>query len=291
MSVEPEHLRIEANNLGFSALAWGEPGAPLALCLHGYPDTAWTWRHLGPHLAAHGWRVVAPFTRGYAPTELASDDDYSVAAQARDALALHSALGGDERAALIGHDWGALAAYNIAAHAPYRFRRVVTMAVPPPWLLAAALRGPGALPLLARQLRNSWYTMFNQLPGLAERAQGKLIPKLWRDWSPGFDADEDVRHVFAALDGRARRRAALRYYRCAADPRASRQLSQPGRQPVLFLHGQRDGCFSPALCRRVLPLLTGQSRGESIEGAGHFLQVERPAVVNDLITDWLEAAS
>jgi hypothetical protein len=64
----PAHLSVSASGVRFGALAWGDPGAPLALLVHGYPDTAWTWRHVRPHLAERGWRAVAPFTRGYAPT-------------------------------------------------------------------------------------------------------------------------------------------------------------------------------------------------------------------------------
>src|SRR4051812_50219090 len=105
--MNPERFGVRANGIEFGVLAWGDPNGPLALCLHGFPDTPWTWRELGPHLAERGWRVVAPFTRGYAPTELAPDDDYSAAALAQDAIALHAALKGDDRAALIGHDWGA----------------------------------------------------------------------------------------------------------------------------------------------------------------------------------------
>jgi pimeloyl-ACP methyl ester carboxylesterase len=191
VAVTPEQIRIDANGLTFAALRWGAPEAPLALCLHGYPDTPWTWRHLGPHLAERGWRVVAPFTRGYAPTDLAPDDDYSLVAQSQDAIALRDALGGDDRAVLIGHDWGAAAAHYVTHEAPGHFRRVVTLAVPP---MAAALdpaRSPRTWRMWGRQLRKSWYMGFNQLPVLAEGGQDTLIPKLWAAWSPGFDAGED----------------------------------------------------------------------------------------------------
>src|SRR5262249_26351636 len=60
----PEHLSVSASGLRFGALAWGDPGAPLALLVHGYPDSAWTWRHIGPYLAERSWRAVAPFSRG-----------------------------------------------------------------------------------------------------------------------------------------------------------------------------------------------------------------------------------
>jgi pimeloyl-ACP methyl ester carboxylesterase len=87
----PEQLSVSASGLRFGALAWGDPDAPLALLVHGYPDTAWTWRHLGPYPAERGWRAVAPFTRGYGPTDLAPDDSYLIADQAADLLALSNA--------------------------------------------------------------------------------------------------------------------------------------------------------------------------------------------------------
>src|SRR5690606_35104397 len=96
---------IEANGLSFGYLAAGGEG-PLALCLHGFPDSAHTWRHLLPELAAAGYRAVAPFLRGYAPTAVPADGYYQSGAVATDANALHDALGGDGDAVLIGHDWG-----------------------------------------------------------------------------------------------------------------------------------------------------------------------------------------
>jgi len=75
---DPEVLTLDLPHLRVSALAWGPPDGRLALCLHGFPDTAWTWRHVGPILAAHGYRVVAPFSRGYAPTAIPDDGDYHI---------------------------------------------------------------------------------------------------------------------------------------------------------------------------------------------------------------------
>ena len=182
---QAETLRIPVADMTFTALAWGPVDGPLALCLHGYPDTARTWRHLGPELAAQGWRVVAPYTRGYAPTELAPDRGYGVGALARDALALRGALAGDEPAALIGHDWGAVTAYLAGSYAPGAFRKIVTMAVAPGPVLLAPLGSPrrliAELPLILRQLGMSWYMFFQLLPGISERALPRVIPKLWAD--------------------------------------------------------------------------------------------------------------
>src|SRR5689334_17899918 len=187
--MQPETLRVRAGDVTSGALAWGPSDGPLALCLHGYPDTARTWRWLGPVLAERGWRVVAPYTRGYAPTDLAPDGAYQLGALARDALALRDALGGDGRAVLIGHDWGAATAYLAGAHRPAAFARIVTLAVAPGPALASPMASPHALArdvgLVARQLRMSWYMFFQLLPVISERSLPRLIPKLWRDWSPG----------------------------------------------------------------------------------------------------------
>src|SRR5580698_10100583 len=123
-----EQTTVEANGLSFGVLTCGDSG-PLALCLHGFPDSAHTWRHLLPELAAAGYRAVAPWTRGYAPTVVASDGDYSAVTRAADANALHDALDGDSDAVLIGHDWGATTTYAAGALAPERWRRLVAIAV------------------------------------------------------------------------------------------------------------------------------------------------------------------
>src|SRR4051812_49479551 len=102
-----EH-RVTANDLEFAYLACGDRG-PLALCLHGFPDSAWTWRHLLPALADAGFHAVAPWLRGYAPTAVPADGRYQTGALATDANALHEALGGGEAGVIIGHDWGAMA--------------------------------------------------------------------------------------------------------------------------------------------------------------------------------------
>src|SRR5262252_8591367 len=106
---------VLANDLEFGILEAGS--GPLALCLHGFPDSAQTWRDLLPELADAGFRAVAPFMRGYAPTAVPADGRYQMGVLAADAIALHEALGADERAVIVGHDWGAGAAHGAAAAA------------------------------------------------------------------------------------------------------------------------------------------------------------------------------
>ena len=271
-------IRTHANGIDFAALAWGPDDGPLALCLHGYPDTAQTWRHLGPHLAERGHRVVAPYTRGYAPTSLAPDGRYGLDRLARDAAALRTALGGDERAVLIGHDWGAATAYAAAGE----FRRIVTLAVAPGPAIRAVLKHPRAG---LRQARMSWYMAFQQVPGLSERALPRLIPRLWRDWSPGYDARDDVPAALAAIGSGEHATAALRYYRHSRFP------GDVPSVPTLYLHGERDGCQLPDGVAHAQGLLPPGSRAEVVADAGHFLHLERPADVNARIAAFLDEGS
>jgi pimeloyl-ACP methyl ester carboxylesterase len=282
--------RVAANGIDFAYLEAGS--GPLALCLHGFPDTAWGWRHLLPALAGAGYHAVAPFMRGYAPTSLAADGRYQIGALAEDANALHDALGGDDRAVIIGHDWGAMATYGAAALAPDRWRRVVAAAVPPlPSLAEAMLTYP--------QLRRSWYMFFFQNP-LAELAVGlndlEFVAHLWQDWSPGHDGSEDMAHVRDSLGEHENLMAAIGYYRAMFQPElqvpelqaAQDACSAPTPQPTLYLHGRDDGCMGSDLVGRALDYLPAAgSRAEIVEGAGHFLQVERPDVVNALILEHL----
>lgn len=282
----PERIEVSADGLTFSALAWGGPEAPLALLLHGYPDTAWTWRHLGPYLARDGWRVVAPFTRGYGPTTVPRRGDYRVARLAEDVLALAGAFGADDRAVLVGHDWGALTVLRIAETHPGRFARLVSLAVPPPIVVLRPFGRWSQRGLGLRQLRLSWYALFNTLPG-AHRALDRLIPHLWRTWSPGYDASTDLAHLWDSLDTVDRRRAALLYYRhnfvYAAKPLF---LGSP-TAPVLQLLGRQDGCVQAALVEASPGDLPVGSEWEVLEGCGHFMHLERPDDVNRRVADWL----
>lgn len=282
---------VSANGTDFSYLECGT--GKLALLLHGFPDTAQTWRHLMPVLADMGYRVVAPFMRGYAPSAVPSDGCYQTAMLARDANALHEKLGGDSESVIIGHDWGAPSCYGAAIDAPSRWRKVVGMAVPPTAALGMAFVQN------LEQIKKSWYMFFFQ-HGLADLVVGAnnhaFIEMLWRDWSPGYDASFDLESIRKSLADPKNLQAALGYYRATLgdgyrDPKLSELQNQIASgvpsQPLLYLHGANDGCIGVDVVESAKKIAPANVKFEVVEAAGHFLQLEQPKVVNKLICDFL----
>lgn len=282
--------RADLGVVDLAYLSAGEPGAPLAICLHGFPDSASTWRHLLPRLADAGYHAVAPYLRGYAPSGLASDGAYQTGAVAADAIALHDHLGGGP-AVIIGHDWGALGTYGAAVGEPERWARVVTLAVPPGPVVAEAF-------FRYDQLRLSWYMFFFQNP-LAEMTvmneDWAFIRSLWRDWSPGYDGTADVDDFIACCSDAPNLSAALAYYRSMIggvglvdtyETLQAASLAAPP-QPVLYLHGANDGCMMSQLGAQAADHLVDGSEVLIVEGTGHFLHLEKPGLVNDTILQFI----
>ena len=283
--------QVLANDLTFRYLSAGE--GPLALCLHGFPDCADGWRPLLGELARAGYRAVAPYMRGYAPTEVPADGRYQSGVLVADANALHEALGADDRAVVIGHDWGAFAAYGAPGVAPHRWSKAVVASVPP-----AAVAMPM---LLSYDLlkSNFWYQFVfcNPLADLAVPMNDlEFISKLWGDWSPGFDPSDALVPVKNSLRDPANLSAALGYYRhtlggAFSDPALSDEQGasmQVPDVPTLYLHGTTDGCF-PAPSREQLngAFSSPGSRAELVADAGHFLHYEQPQRVAELVVGFL----
>jgi pimeloyl-ACP methyl ester carboxylesterase len=264
----------------------GPASGPLVLCLHGFPDTPFGYRALTRRLADAGFRTAAPYMRGYHPSSLGGP--YHLDRLGDDVIGLADALGGGAPVHVIGHDWGAMAAYVALHRSPGRFARAVLMAVPHPQALLANLADfPG-------QLRMSWYMGFFNLGAGAERRAAandfELIERLWARWSPGFRPDDDYlaelkRCLTASFP------APLEYYRALFRPvreawrRAQRRL--PIDTPTLYLHGERDGCISPRMMAGQGRFYRARLAEQILPACGHFLHVERPDVAAPIVVDWL----
>lgn len=291
--------RISVNDVDVAYLEAGEPGEPLALCLHGFPDHAPSFRRLLADLAAAGWHAVAPWLRGYHPTGLAPDGRYQSACLVLDALALISALAPAGRpAVVIGHDWGAIAAVGAAAYQPDRVARVVSLAVPHPAVLAERMASDW------EQLKRSWYAWFFQLLAIPETVVAAddfaFVERLWRDWSPGYGPDPaDLAALKATLAHPGALEAAIEFYRQTFDVRrqaedlaAVQQAASFGRlaAPALFLAGADDGCIGAHFLAESATMCDAECRTEVLAGCGHFLHLERPDEVGSRIVDFLAPA-
>ena len=260
---------------------------PLAVLVHGFPDTPYTWRHLGPELVQHGFRVVAPLLPGYgAPV----GKPISVGTYARAILQARRDHHADDRAVLIGHDWGAIAGYGAVASDPAAFARFVALAVPPTAALASGI-------FSYAQLKRSFYIWFIQQVGIAEATVigPGFFESLWADWSPGYDPTDDIAELRQQVNA-DNIADVIAPYRASfnpafADPAAEAEAAatmQPPPVPTLYLHGATDGALGAELLTDVgAHLPAAGSAFEIIDGVGHFLHLEQPALIAAKITDWL----
>jgi pimeloyl-ACP methyl ester carboxylesterase len=255
---------VDANGLRFAYLEEGR--GPLVLLLHGFPDTAHSWDHVRPRLAARGFRAVSPWMRGYAPTAIPPRDaDFETLA--RDALALIAALG-ETAAVVVGHDWGAAAAYGAAALDPARVARLVVIGIPHP----ATLK-----PTPVNLWRARHFVLY-KLPGAARRFAAHdfaALPAIYRRWSPLWSPPADeLAPVRAALSDPASLDAALGYYR-ALRFQPPPFLRRPITVPTVAFAGVDDPNVSPADYTAAARMFQADYAVEEMRG-GHFMHREHP---------------
>jgi len=293
---------------------------PLVLLCHGWPESWYSWRHQMPAIAAAGWRCVAPDMRGYGGTEAPAEiERYTILDLVGDMVALVRELGAD-RAVVIGHDWGAPVAWHCALLRPDLFRAVAGLSVP--WTPRG---GIDLLSALERLGITRFYMQYFQAPGVAEaeleadvRASlrrlyfsasgdvdertpgfaqlppdgGVLANTVDPAQLPGWLAEADL-DWYEAQFRRAGFRGGLNWYR---NLQRNWRLTapwhgQPIGQPSLFIAGSRDGVLKfPASKQQIeaFPKTLPGIRGcHLVEGAGHWVQQERPDEVNRLLLAFL----
>jgi len=279
---------VTANSIDFHYVELG--AGPLVLCLHGFPDNAYTYRYLLPVLADAGFRGVAPFMRGYSPTGKPADDRFESILLGQDAVALIGALGAKE-AFVVGHDWGGFAALASAVLAPERVRKIVTLGV----------AHPAAMGTDYDTLKGSWHAYFFQMP-FAESAVAAndydFIVRWWRDASPQYDPPPElIDSVKATFRLPGVLTSALNYYRHTFHP-ANRDPALNGLRekiattpipvPALAFHGTRDRPGRMPAFERMDSHFAASLEKVAIPGAGHFIHLERPNEVNTKIVEFLK---
>ncbi|OUS02628.1 hypothetical protein A9Q81_08605 [Gammaproteobacteria bacterium 42_54_T18] len=266
--------------------------ADVVICLHGFPDNIETFQHQIPLLVAAGYQVVVPVMRGYEPGSVQSDHQYFLHQIAQDIIDWMDELS-ISQAHIVGHDWGALTAWVMAGLAPNRMVSLTSIAIPPLGRFQQALL---KVPL---QLASSWYIGFFQLGKVADWAvtanDWQLIRFLWRKWSPDWSVEgETIQGVISTLSQPGVKRAALSYYRClmaVRDPnwkQTQQLLKHKLKMPVQIIHGVNDGCIDSNMFDAAVVRGDFDEGVEvhSIEGAGHFVQLEKPLVVSRLLLEF-----
>jgi pimeloyl-ACP methyl ester carboxylesterase len=287
---------VSANGIELAVTEEGQ-GRPVILC-HGFPELAYSWRHQLPALAEAGYRAVAPDMRGFGGSSIPEGvEAYDVLTLCGDVIGLLDELG-EERAAIVGHDWGATVAWTLAQTHPERVEVVVGMSVPH----APRAHAP-PLGVYRRRAGEGFYIVWFQEPGVADAALARdvrrtiLTRKVWdASWADKEDEelrvprwmDEDDVRVYVETFERTGFTGGLNYYRNIdrnwelLEPYADRRIEQP----ALFVTGSRDPVqhFMPA---RLMEGWVTDLRATQIEGAGHWVQQQRPDEVNEALIGFL----
>ncbi|MFF7456677.1 alpha/beta fold hydrolase [Kitasatospora sp. NPDC008115] len=286
--------RITANRIDFAYLELGD--GPLALLTHGFPMSPATYRYLMPALADAGYRAVAPYLRGFAPSAQPPDGGFAIADLAADVNGLHEALGGDGDAVLIGHDFSVPAALGAAGTEADRWSKLVLCDVPP-----FEVFGPMVLtPRGTDALSHFWFFQTAAAEQVVAADDLAYIDWIYRKFTAaGFDATEDLKHAKDALRGPENLAAALALYRTtfAPDRLGTPEWLQehaavwgaPPTRPTLNLFGSEDPSFqiTDETLAAIVEGLPEGSHAEVVQGVGHAGLVERPAEVNSLILRFL----
>ncbi|WP_271438575.1 alpha/beta fold hydrolase [Pontixanthobacter luteolus] len=276
---------VDANGLRFEVAEAGN-GDRLALCLHGFPELHYSWRHQIPGLAELGYRVWAPNMRGYGATTRPEDvGAYRLDVLAEDVAALIDASGASE-VTLIAHDWGALVAWHFAIKKLRPLKRLIILNVPHPKCSERELRK-------WRQLRKSWYIFFFQLPWLPERLlsrnRAEPIVQAFRRSAINKSrfSDRELAPYRAAANKPGAIRAMLAYYRALLRFPDVREIGDGKvNTPTLVLWGEQDVAID-IHCLDGLEEFVPNLTVRRFPDASHWVQQDVPDEVNAELKAWL----
>jgi pimeloyl-ACP methyl ester carboxylesterase len=272
--------RVAGDGVTLAVADEGE--GPAVVLLHGFPDSSRLWRNQVPVLVGAGFRVVVPDLRGFGESDRPDAvEAYAIRHSVADVAAILDALE-IERAHVVGHDWGAAVAWLFTAFLPARVDRLVALSVPHP----ATLRER-----TIEQREKAWYQLWFQFPGVAEEVLPRDDWKLMRELLRGAG---DIAQYVADLSRPGALTAALNWYRANAAPQ--RELEQmpplpPVAAPTLGVWSSGDNYLTEERMLRSGEHVSGPWRYERVEGASHWLQLDAPERVSELLLEFLGASS
>ena len=280
--------RVEANGMRFNVLEAGS-GDRLALCLHGFPELAYSWRHQLPVLAGEGWRVWAPDLRGYGLSDRpVGREEYAIEKLLDDVAGLCDASGARETW-LVAHDWGGVIAWLFAMRRLRPLARLTIMNLPHPACFERALSHG------FRQRLRSWYAFFFQLPWVPEKLLGAgraaMVGRAFREMAVNkANFPESVLDVYrrAALEPGALT-AMVNYYRAfvsGGGARRQRSLGYPKIDvPTLVIWGERDTALGVETLQGTEQYVSNLTL-HRLPNASHWVQQDAPEEVSALLVAW-----
>jgi pimeloyl-ACP methyl ester carboxylesterase len=264
--------KIQANGIDIAYLEVGT--GPLVVLLHGFPDSARTWGKTMSDLDNAGFRAVAVFLRGYYPSEIPSDGNYSVEAAALDVIDLIKKLGETE-AIIVGHDWGASVAYAISNINPQITKKIIALAIPHPKLIKITpslfIKSPHFF-LFQFGFLSEWFSRLNNFA---------YIEYLYHNWSPSWNVPAvQISEVKKDFSRPRRLRAAIQYYHyLTLDYLTSRKQELYRKKinvPTLCIVGKQDRALGLGLFENTDTAFSGTFKLEIFNKSGHFPHQEEP---------------
>ena len=264
---------LQVNGISFYVEDEGR-GRPVLL-LHGWPDSVYLWRNQIPFLVKNGFRAIAPDLRGLGRSDRPEDvTTYSLQNAVGDVVGILDALD-IEVADIVGHDWGAALAWFTAMAHPDRVRKLVVLSVPHP-----------LAPRTLRQREMAWYQLFFQFEGIAEAWLQHDDWALFRELTRG---DGDVDRYISDLSRPGALTASLNWYRANLAPRMPGPPPnlRPVEAPTLGIWSTNDYYLDGERMKMSGRFVKGPWRYEQIEGASHWIPLDAPDRLNQLLIEWL----
>lgn len=317
MGASTERL-VDTNGVQLRVIEAGDRGAPVVLLCHGFPELAYSWRHQIPVLAEAGYHVLAPDQRGYGGSSRpAAIEAYDMHHLTADLVGVLDDVGVD-KAAWIGHDWGAMVVWNAPLLHPDRVGAVAALSVPP----VPRPKRPVTVALRRKFGENFFYILYFQEPGVADAElngdPGRVMRRMMGSLQLAGDEAAALRMVTPGPEGFIDRLAepdglpdwisqdeldhyvreftrtgftgGLNWYR-NMDRNWETTPHLDGDKitvPCLFVGGSADPVLAFTRRDRAAEVVSGPYRELMIDGAGHWLQQERPAEVNAALLEFLK---